>query len=347
MVEAGVTGTIDLGTVWNVSVHVGRTRLGGLGAAFALDLVEGEGEAVRGVIFVALAVSRLTESEFVSGDAGGLMDFPSFAPCPSVPLLVAESRFGSSSLGAGADFGLGTTAGCITAGDAAPDGSVSMSSSISITSIPFSSLFSTSLMLFTKRDVDEKNDAQPTLLADIPDSMGFGGSMDGDETEEDVTSIVGIGSRASASSFTSSDSVFPSDSAVCPVSVVPEPLAHSSGALLYQFQGVYQVVLPWLWIVPDESTERAFEFVAGISGSRRVSMGTSVEAGSAVCGGDKESAPCACKCGADFTARMVLVGDSRVDDGGVSSMGVGSTGSELFHPTYPHQDAGVGEGSTL
>ncbi|KZP32690.1 hypothetical protein FIBSPDRAFT_481374 [Athelia psychrophila] len=51
--------------------------------------------------------------------------------------------------------------------------------------------------------------------------------------------------------------------------------------------------------------------------------------------------------GNDFAARIVLVGDSWVDHDDGSAIGAGSTGWELFHPAYPHQDAAAGEDSAL
>jgi hypothetical protein len=112
------------------------------------------------------------------------------------------------------------------------------SSSKSITSIPFSSLCaSPAVMLLTARALDEKKDAQPSLFAEIVDSIGFecsgarntdmgaGISMDG---------AAGSSGRAKASSLTISDSVF---NPVPDAEADPSSLGGRDGAAPYHPHG--------------------------------------------------------------------------------------------------------------
>lgn len=68
-------GTYERGGEWNVSAHVGSTRLGADGLALVGEVedLDGVGEGVR----APRAVSLFTDSESVSGGAGGSCFFGS------------------------------------------------------------------------------------------------------------------------------------------------------------------------------------------------------------------------------------------------------------------------------
>lgn len=156
-------GAVERGTEQNVSSHVGNTRFGGDGTrGDALpDPLDGAGETDTRFVF-------LSSSGFLSGftfgfgdgdgERGGAAAGAIFATCVSraTSLPVRDSEVATSV--------------AVLARSSSP-------SSISITSIVFSSRYSASAIRFASRVLELKNDAQPDTFVAMDVWMGLSGSM--------------------------------------------------------------------------------------------------------------------------------------------------------------------------